>query len=401
VLSLLALGCGGASRESQNSNLYSDFGSAQGQKPPPKYHEPTAVAANPFVGAQFFVNADYAKKVERAADQQSADSAALYRKVAGSPTAIWLDSTARASSVARWLDDAKIQHVRSGQPTLLVFVLYDLPNRDCSAEASAGELNLAQDGETRYRTEFIDPIAAQFRAHPDLSIVAIIEPDALANLATNQSVKKCSKAADAQIRSIAYAVDKLAQKNVSVYLDAAHAGWTGWDASRMQLAQVAKQVLELAGGVDLVRGFATNIANFNTLSGRDGKKLDPSNPCPDELTYVRRLGETLKQVGIRQKGFIIDTSRNGRGGIRQKWSAWCNVRGAGLGERPRAVTNEQPVDAYFWIKPPGESDGVSDPTQPRFDANCRSDDAAANAPQAGEWFREYFIDLVRNADPPI
>ncbi|HEX7500202.1 MAG TPA: NUDIX domain-containing protein, partial [Polyangia bacterium] len=34
------------------------------------------------------------------------------------------------------------------------------------------------------------------------------------------------------------------------------------------------------------------------------------------------------------------------------------------------------VDAYFWIKPPGESDGVSDPTQPRYDGMCANRDAA-------------------------
>jgi cellulose 1,4-beta-cellobiosidase len=59
------------------------------------------------------------------------------------------------------------------------------------------------------------------------------------------------------------------------------------------------------------------------------------------------------------------------------------------------------IDAYLWIKPPGESDGVSDPTQPRFDGMCAGRDALTDAPQAGKWFDAYFADLVRNATPPL
>jgi cellulose 1,4-beta-cellobiosidase len=76
------------------------------------------------------------------------------------------------------------------------------------------------------------------------------------------------------------------------------------------------------------------------------------------------------------------------------------VKGAGLGERPRAEPIRG-VDAYFWIKPPGESDGVSDKAQPRFDEMCAGYDAAPGAPQAGQWFEPYFLDLVKNANPPL
>ena len=37
---------------------------------------------------------------------------------------------------------------------------------------------------------------------------------------------------------------------------------------------------------------------------------------------------------------------------------WCNQSGAGLGERPKAAPGAG-IDAYVWIKPPGESDGAS------------------------------------------
>jgi cellulose 1,4-beta-cellobiosidase len=380
----LSLGCAGSSSRRVGR---SDYG-------------PAAAKKNPFDGVRMYLNPDYVSKVEQAAKDNPSD-AARYRKVAANPTAIWLDSVTRVPSVSRWLDDAKKQQTASNQPVLTVFVVYDLPNRDCAAKSSAGELLLSENGEQRYQREFIDPIARQFRAHQDQPIVVILEPDSLANLATNLGNPRCAESAEAYLRSVAYAIRQLAQQHVSIYLDAAHAGWIGWDDNRSRMARIFKRVLDMAGGVELVRGFATNVANYNTLSGRDGKKMEPSNPCPDELSYVRHLSDTLKRVGIKRKGFIIDTARNGKGGLRRKWGSWCNVKGAGIGELPRAITDDAPLDAYFWVKPPGESDGVSDPTQPRFDASCRSPDSASGAPQAGEWFPAYFADLVRNAEPPL
>jgi cellulose 1,4-beta-cellobiosidase len=356
---------------------------------------PTAARKNPFEDVQFYINPSFAAKVEDTA-KQVPELGSSIRKVATYPTGLWLDSIERVKQVQTWLDDARQQQIKSGKPTLTVFVVYDLPNRDCAAKASAGELKLNENGEARYRTEFIDPIAEQFRAHAGQPIVVILEPDSLANLATNLGNPTCAESADAYLRSVAYAINKLAQEHVSVYLDAAHAGWLGWDDNRSRIARVFKRVLEMAGGAEKIRGFATNV-----VSGHDGKKLDRSNPCPDELTYVHRLSDTFKRAGIKRKGFIIDTSRNGKGGTRRIWGSWCNVKGAGLGERPQATPDETPVDAYFWIKPPGESDGVADPKAPRFDPSCRSVDSALGAPQAGAWFKEYFLDLVRNAEPPL
>ena len=355
---------------------------------------------NPFEDVMFYVNPIYRQKVEGTATRV-ADLSTKIRKVATYPTALWLDSIDRLPQIHNWLDDARRQQEQVGKPMLTVFVVYDLPNRDCAAKASAGELKLEEDGEARYKAEFIDPIAEQFRQHAGQPIVAILEPDSLANIATNLGNRKCADSADAYMRSVAYAISKLSQEHVSVYLDAAHAGWLGWDDNRSRMARVFKRVLELAGGPEKIRGFATNVANYNTLNGHDGKKLDRSNPCPDEVTYVHRLSDTFKRAGIKRKGFIIDTARNGKGQIRHKWGEWCNVKGAGLGERPRATPDDSPIDAYFWVKPPGESDGVSEPTEPRFDPSCKSADSAPNAPQAGSWFESYFLELVRNADPPL
>ncbi|HMA94226.1 MAG TPA: glycoside hydrolase family 6 protein, partial [Polyangiaceae bacterium] len=251
----------------------------------------------------------------------------------------------------------------------------------------------------KYKSEFIDKIAAQFAAHPKLRIVAIVEPDSLANLATNLNVPKCAASEQAYRESIAYAVSKLSQPQVSIYLDAAHAGWLGWEGNRQKIAKIFKDVLTRAGGQEKIRGFATNVSNYNTISGGDGKKLGAANPCPDEGTYITKLSAALNAEGIVGKKFIIDTARNGRV-VRKTWGSWCNVVGAGIGPRPQAAPMPL-VDAYFWVKPPGESDGTSDPKASRFDAGCASPDSMPNAPEAGQWFGAHFLEMAKNADPSL
>ena len=354
---------------------------------------------NPFKGVNFYINPEYVANVEATAKRHP-DEAEQIRKVAQYPSALWLDSIENAGHLKGWLDEAKKQQDASGKPTLTVIIVYDLPNRDCSASSSAGELLVAQNGLARYKSEFIDPITADLKAHPDQPIAIVLEPDSLGNLATNMSLPKCQQAKSVYRNGIVYAIKSFNLPNVSVYLDAAHAGWLGWDDNRAKIAKVFKTVLNEAGGPQMIRGFATNTSNYTHLTNRDGAALEPSNPCPNELTYVRTLSQTLAMYGFKNHGYIIDTSRNGKGNIRAAWGSWCNVHGAGLGERPRAEP-EPGIDAYFWIKPPGDSDGVSDPSQPRYDPMCGGPDAAKGAPQAGVWFEKYFMDLVHNAKPPL
>jgi cellulose 1,4-beta-cellobiosidase len=349
-----------------------------------------AAPPNPFQGASFYVGPEWRAELESASAAAPAKAASL-RSLANQPVALWVNSIdAAKNKVPRWLDGARGK--------LAVLVLYDLPNRDCSAAASAGELGPGDEG--RYRSEVVDPLAAQLRAHPDQRVAVVIEPDSLANLVTNANVEKCAKS-DALYRgAIAYAVSSLAMPNVSLYLDAGHAGWLGWDAHRARIAVIFKEVLDRAGGAHKIRGFATNVSGYSVLRGDDGRRLEASNPCPDELSYVEKLSADLAKVGIADKGFLIDTSRNGRAGVRSQSSHWCNIEGAGLGERPRAAPAPN-VDAYFWIKVPGESDGTSDAKAPGFDATCASPDSARDAPAAGVFFPAYLLKLVEHANPPV
>ena len=120
------------------------------------------------------------------------------------------------------------QQTAGGQPVVPVFVVYDMPGRDCAAAASAGELGPNDAGEARYQKEYIDVIAAALAAHPELNTALIVEPDSLGNLVTNLEKPDCAAAEGIYKRAIAYAIAKLSLPNAFLYVDAAHAGWLGW-----------------------------------------------------------------------------------------------------------------------------------------------------------------------------
>ena len=81
---------------------------------------------------------------------------------------------------------------------------------------------------------------------------------------------------------------------------------------------------------------------------------------------------------------------------------WCNPKGAGMGRPPTGQPDIPFADALFWIKPPGESDGISIPGTPRFDPKCAQWGASwSGAPEAGEWFDAAFVELVQKANPPL
>ncbi len=377
--------------------------SACGPKPVPVTpattpHAPTD--QNPFVGATPYVNPEYVTAVEGVAKTSKPEDAALLKKVEAYPTAIWLSWIKDTKNLPAIMDDAQKQQDTVGKPVVAVFVVYDVPGRDCNSEASAGELQLTPEGEARYQRDYIDVIAAAVAAHPKLRTAFILEPDSLANLVTNMANPRCEAAAPYYKRCIAYAISKLSQPNAFVYLDAAHAGWLGWPKNIAKVVPLYKEVIDMAGGPDRIRGFATDVSNYDPVKDPTAPPRVASYPPNDELGYVQDLAKMLPEGGIKGKGFVIDTSRDGRPNVRTSPGNWCNIKGAGLGPRPQAEPLPN-VDAYLWIKVPGESDGVADPKAPRYDTNCSSDDATAGAPQAGDMFASYLIDLAKNAQPPL
>jgi cellulase/cellobiase CelA1/aryl-phospho-beta-D-glucosidase BglC (GH1 family) len=428
---------------------------------------PTAHADNPFAGADGYINSDYATKVLAEAQSTGGTLGAGMAKVADYSTAVWLDRIAAINGSADAMGlrahlDAALQQQNGATPLTILLVIYDLPNRDCAAAASNGELLIAEDGLNIYKTQYIDPIVAILSdpKYSSLRIVTVVEPDSLPNLVTNLDIAACAEAdsSGAYMDGVRYAIDRLHPiDNVYIYLDIAHSGWLGWDSNFSPAVQLYMRMLRgTAAGVNSIDGFITNTANYTPveeiyLPNADlnvgGQPLKAANfyewnPYFDEKDFATAMHTAFINAGMPADiGMLIDTSRSGWGGAGRPESVssatdlntyvdesradrrphrgdWCNQQGAGIGARPQAAPAAG-IDAYVWVKPPGESDGVSsagivDPDDPnkKFDVMCDPNaqsrynsayptNAMVGAPHAGSWFAVQFRMLVENAEPPL
>ncbi|TDD19243.1 glycoside hydrolase family 6 protein [Nonomuraea diastatica] len=413
---------------------------------------------NPYAGATGYVNPNWSAK----AAAEPGGSA-----VADVSTAVWMDriaaigGSADAMSLREHLDEAVSQDAANGSaPLTIQVVIYNLPNRDCAALASNGELRISENGFNRYQNEYINPIAdiLDDPQYANLRIVTIIEPDSLPNLVTNiDSFEDCREAngPGGYRDGVRYALDQLhAIPNVYTYVDAAHHAWLGWDSNFQPAVDLFYEtVAATEAGVDSVDGFIVNTANYSittephftintTVNGTSVRQSDwvDWNYYIDELTFARDLRDRLIAKGFRSGlGMLIDTSRNGWGGSdrpggpssstnvnqfvdesradqRIHAGNWCNQSGAGMGARPTA-SPASGLDAYVWVKPPGESDGSSEEIDndqgKRFDQMCdpaytgndlnghNLTGALPDAPISGQWFSAQFRELLANAYPPI
>jgi len=363
---------------------------------------------NPFSGVEFFLNPYYINEVDEAIKQMSDSSLiAKAEKMKTFSNAIWLDTIENMNNwLERNLKGALAQQNKTGKKVLTVFVVYDLPGRDCHALASNGEL-LANDSDfARYKSEYIDVIEGHLKKYKSQPVVLIVEPDSLANMVTNlENTAACRDSEKYYLDGHAYLIQKFGVlKNVAMYLDIGHAFWLGWDDNREGAAKVYSKVIK-SGSPGEVRGFASNVANYTPWE-------DPSlsrgpdtewNPCPDEKRYLEAMYKTFKSAGIKSIYFVDDTSRNGHKTDRKHPGEWCNQTGVGIGARPEAspISGMDYLDAFYWIKPLGESDGTSDESAARFDGYCGHSTAMKPAPEAGQWFQKHFEQGLENANPPL
>ncbi|KAI0807694.1 cellobiohydrolaseII [Fomes fomentarius] len=362
---------------------------------------PAAPAAgNPFEGYEIYLSPYYADEISAAAaaitDPTLKSKAASIAKI---PTFTWLDVVAKVPDLGTTLADASSIQKSTGKKQLVQIVVYDLPDRDCAAKASNGEFSIADGGAAKYK-DYIDQIVAQIKQFPDVRVVAVIEPDSIANLVTNLNVQKCANAQTVYKDSVTYALQQLSSVGVFQYLDAGHAGWLGWPANIQPAATLFASLFKAAGSPSFVRGLATNVANYNALRAASPDPITQSNPNYDEQHYIDAFGPMLKSAGFPAQ-FIVDQGRSGQQNLRQQWGDWCNIKGAGFGTRPTTDTGSSLVDAIVWVKPGGESDGTSNSSSPRFDSTCSLSDAHQPAPEAGTWFQAYFETLVSQASPPL
>ncbi|MBR7827527.1 glycoside hydrolase family 6 protein [Actinospica sp. MGRD01-02] len=410
------------------------------------------------------MNPDYVAEVnaQAAADGNNAAEAS----VAQYQTAIWLDQISRIAgdsthtSLTTELNDAAAT-ATAANPKVVELVIYDLPGRDCAALASNGEIPATAAGLTEYESQYIDPIASILNntAYENLRIVAIIEPDSLPNAVTNQSKTACATATPYYESGITYALNKLhAIPNVYNYLDIAHSAWLGWPSNMSATPAVyQKVVLGTTAGYASIDGFISDTANYtpvqepfltNPTLSVGGQPVDSAtfyqyNPTFDELTYDTDMYNTLVAAGFPASDkFLIDTSRDGWGGPGRPTALnsspttadtyvaankiderpfrgdWCNQNNAGIGARPtdEPFGTSSPIEAYVWIKPPGESDGDY-PTSTHTHGDPHCDPSGTNTDgnggtystgsipgydvPAGQWYAYEFQMLVSNAYPAL
>ncbi|KAK6858506.1 exoglucanase 2 [Apiospora arundinis] len=355
-------------------------------------------SGNPFAGVQMWANPYYASEVSAYAVPTLG---AIANQVGKVPSYMWLDTRSKVPLMEEFLGQIrKANQAGASPPNAGLFVVYDLPDRDCAAAASNGEYSIADGGVAKYK-EYIDAIAKVVKEYSDIRMPLIIEPDSLANMVTNLNVAKCAGAQAAYHECTLYAIERLNLPNVAMYLDAGHAGWLGWPANLDPAAKMYAQLYKDAGSPKALRGLATNIANYNGWSLSSAPSYAQGNANYDEKHYVQALQPLLKAQGW-DAHFITDTGRSGKQPTGQKeWGHWCNVLGTGFGLRPTTDTGLDIQDAFVWVKPGGECDGTSDTSAARYDFHCGLEDAMKPAPEAGTWFEAYFEQLFKNANPPF
>jgi endoglucanase len=333
--------------------------------------------------------------------------------------------------------------------TVPVIVAYNIPFRDC-AQFSAGGATTPEE-----YNAWIEGFAAGIgnrRAivilEPDgLGIIPWYDPYGSAD--GSNALEWCqpaeadpATAATERFAMLNHAVDVLtALPKVDVYLDGTHSAWLGSGDIAHRLVQA---------GVAETHGFYLNASNYqftvnNTHYGNwisaciayatavvAGDFVNCPNqywnggPLPAKIAVLLgewtgvaldRFGEwsdesdvaALNTSGINLRyanmlggveptaHFVIDTSRNGVG----PWQPpaypdpqdWCNPPDRRIGLTPTLETGTPLLDAYVWIKIPGESDGECTrglgPAGETVDPEWGLID-----PGAGDWFPEMALDLT-------
>jgi endoglucanase len=295
------------------------------------------ITQQPKASDPFWVNpngnaAEQVEAYEKAGKKAEADQ---IRKIAQQPTGEWIGPE-NPEQEARGFTEAAEKADRTA-----LLVLYNIPHRDCGQYSQGG----AADGNA-YRA-WIDGVA---KGIGDRSATVVLEPDAVLHLVDGCTGEEFHEERYALLNE---AVSKLAAlPNTKVYLDAGNAGWGHPD----QIFEPLQRA-----GIGRADGFAVNVSNFYSTE--------------DSIAYGKDLS-----AKVGDKPFVIDTSRNGNGPYEggDPDERWCNPPGRALGEAPTTRTADPLVDAYVWVKRPGESDG-----------ECKG------GPKAGEWWADYALKLAK------
>ena len=398
---------------------------------------------------QFYVPQPNRGAMEQIADLTSSGNkadASLIKMMIEAPQAVWFT---RGTPKSVQQDVRNIVQRATDKYMVPVLVAYNIPFRDCAQFSAGGATS-----EADYKA-WIDGFAAGIG---NAQTVVILEPDGLGIIpwynpladrdtwVTNPNYEGCqpeeanpATAAADRFAMLRYAVGRLKENpGTRVYLDGTHSGW-------LSAADVADRLIQ--AGIAEADGFFLNVSSYQLNShlekygtwiskciafashpsswGKGQTELcanqyfpaDPNdfstwestdqwyadNVESQTLWYVER--QTLWSTESVLKHFVIDTSRNGQGPWTPTTSNptaqdWCNPPDRGLGVRPTADTGNTLIDAYLWVKIPGESDGECTrgpgPRGTTGDSEWDSVD-----PTAGRWFPRMALQLVKNANPSL
>ena len=393
------------------------------------------------------------QQIERLAAHHHLKDAAFVAAMELNAQAVWLTG----GTVSDTISAVTATMQRAGeQRAVPIFVLYNIPGRDCGSYSAGGAENTAA---------YEAWVSAVATAIGDRKAVVLVEPDSLANLPSDcgypATVNATQLTAD-RYTQINFAVTTLeTQPQTLVYLDAGNSLWRAVGDIAIRLA---------TAGVTHAQGFFSNVSNFrlsnyethfdtwvseclafaaNPADG--GWRLGHYSYCASQ--YYSPLG-TVNSTDIATwifsdqwytqnlgtatptTHFVVDTSRNGQGPLDASVYAappynqpaaiiqtlqngsWCNPPDRGLGQRSTANTTVPLLDAYLWVKTPGQSDGTCDaaggarawdyslstvrgwPTDPA--AQALFDPLwGLNDPAAGSWFPQQALELARHANPPL
>ena len=389
------------------------------------------------------------------------------------PRAVWFTSGTPSDvqkSVRQTMDQAAIEG------RVPVLVAYDIPFRDCAGYSAGGAVDSAAyaawiagfaQGIGKRRAEVIlEPDSLGIIPYNTTIFGSADSCRPTVSDATGATVPAPGASSDTRYAQLQGAIATLAASapGASVYLDGTHSDWLGVSEAAFRLHKAG---FDPTSGAPLVKGFFLDVSNFQPTdqlvqfgtwvseclaaatvgaSWAVGhfdycpSQYDPAtnyttvNYTPAfEATVTASLANMLNGAAATLP-FVIDTSRNGRGPLDAttfaaapydqpasviaglNGGAWCNPPGAGAGLRPTASTGVPLVDAYLWIKTPGQSDGAC-----AIDGGARAWDFTAynpwnvigdaqNAfdplwgtvdPAAGAWFPAQALQLAQQAVPAL
>lgn len=380
-------------------------------------------------GARFFTpppNPGAVEQIASLVQQRRLRDAARIAALVATPHAAWF-----TGGTPREVERAVHRTVTAAHALkrVPVLVAYDIPFRDCAQFSAGGATNSEE------YAAWIDGFA---RGIGNRKAVVMLEPDGLGIIPhyvdINGNLEWCqpaeadpATAADERFAQLGAAIDRLLeQPNASVYLDGTHSRWLGvGDASKRLVRagieraqgffvnvsnyQATEQVQKYAGWISSCIAFANNADDGGWRLGHYdwcASQYYPAN-VDDFSTwgasddwYAQNLG-----TAVPTTHFVVDTSRNGQGAWRPDPNAgypdpqdWCNPPRRGAGLRPTASTGSALLDAYLWVKVPGESDGscnrgLPEGTDPEW--------GGIVDPAAGLWFPEQALELATLANPPL